>query len=206
MVPAARSTAGAPRARCGGGRLPCPGSLQGCTAALHSLNLQGSSRPLDTGRSFNGRTRGSGPRYRGSNPCLPAKTSPSKTSTYSADNGQIGHPPRPHVIWRAANSLKLLMLFVLAVVPVDSRRPGETRMRHAGAGRPRVYGVPPAPPLCRRPRSTQSWTGRWSVARRYRWRVGSAEPEAGPLDSTHRRSRPQVARQRHPGSRQHCSN
>ena len=26
----------------------------------------------DTGRSFNGRTRGSGPRYRGSNPCLPA--------------------------------------------------------------------------------------------------------------------------------------
>jgi hypothetical protein len=25
-----------------------------------------------TGRSFNGRTRGSGPRYRGSNPCLPA--------------------------------------------------------------------------------------------------------------------------------------
>ena len=27
-----------------------------------------------TGRSFNGRTRGSGPRYRGSNPCLPAKS------------------------------------------------------------------------------------------------------------------------------------
>ncbi len=26
-----------------------------------------------SGRSFNGRTRGSGPRYRGSNPCLPAK-------------------------------------------------------------------------------------------------------------------------------------
>ena len=26
----------------------------------------------NTGRSFNGRTRGSGPRYRGSNPCLPA--------------------------------------------------------------------------------------------------------------------------------------
>ena len=26
-----------------------------------------------TGRSFNGRTRGSGPRYRGSNPCLPAR-------------------------------------------------------------------------------------------------------------------------------------
>src|SRR6187455_3350868 len=28
-----------------------------------------------TGRSFNGRTRGSGPRYRGSNPCLPANSS-----------------------------------------------------------------------------------------------------------------------------------
>ena len=29
---------------------------------------------LNTGRSFNGRTRGSGPRYRGSNPCLPANS------------------------------------------------------------------------------------------------------------------------------------
>ena len=29
-----------------------------------------------TGRSSNGRTRGSGPRYRGSNPCLPAKFDP----------------------------------------------------------------------------------------------------------------------------------
>ena len=29
---------------------------------------------LRAGRSFNGRTRGSGPRYRGSNPCLPANS------------------------------------------------------------------------------------------------------------------------------------
>jgi hypothetical protein len=32
----------------------------------------GSCPIATTGRSFNGRTRGSGPRYRGSNPCLPA--------------------------------------------------------------------------------------------------------------------------------------
>jgi hypothetical protein len=31
-------------------------------------------RSFPAGRSFNGRTRGSGPRYRGSNPCLPAKS------------------------------------------------------------------------------------------------------------------------------------
>jgi hypothetical protein len=33
------------------------------------------------GRSFNGRTRGSGPRYRGSNPCLPVKF-PAIATTY----------------------------------------------------------------------------------------------------------------------------
>jgi hypothetical protein len=35
------------------------------------------------GRSFNGRTRGSEPRYRGSNPCLPANPIPFTASTYS---------------------------------------------------------------------------------------------------------------------------
>jgi hypothetical protein len=38
-----------------------------------------------TGRSSNGRTRGSGPRYRGSNPCLPAKYFQLLTSTRLID-------------------------------------------------------------------------------------------------------------------------
>ena len=42
-------------------------------------------RGLDTGRSFNGRTRGSGPRYRGSNPCLPASLRSPSVGRFTAD-------------------------------------------------------------------------------------------------------------------------
>jgi hypothetical protein len=38
-----------------------------------------------TGRSFNGRTRGSGPRYRGSNPCLPATSLPTCRNSLTGD-------------------------------------------------------------------------------------------------------------------------
>ena len=48
------------------------------------------SRP-NTGRSFNGRTRRSGRRYRGSNPCLPA----SLARLRRASSGQASPPPPP---------------------------------------------------------------------------------------------------------------
>jgi hypothetical protein len=46
-------------------------NLAGPVAGLYNRGFR-LLRPAATGRSFNGRTRGSGPRYRGSNPCLPA--------------------------------------------------------------------------------------------------------------------------------------
>jgi hypothetical protein len=60
-----------------------PSAVHNSTPRWHTLPLAASSRynwwflPArdsrpDTGRSFNGRTRRSGRRYRGSNPCLPA--------------------------------------------------------------------------------------------------------------------------------------
>ena len=52
----------------------------------HALSSIGYNRSfyLPVGRSFNGRTRGSGPRYRGSNPCLPAIKSFFTTAIYDS--------------------------------------------------------------------------------------------------------------------------
>ena len=53
-------------ARAGRTTLPCPAGQELATIEDSVVAAR------RAGRSFNGRTRGSGPRYRGSNPCLPA--------------------------------------------------------------------------------------------------------------------------------------
>ena len=58
-----------------------PGLLAGLSRATYNHEFWLLREPIGDGRSSNGRTRGSGPRYRGSNPCLPAKLS--HRSTYS---------------------------------------------------------------------------------------------------------------------------
>jgi hypothetical protein len=72
---------------CGGG---CGAGAEARTGRQVGAIRYNSSFHLLVGRSFNGRTRGSGPRYRGSNPCLPAiKASSRQRFTTPRDSSEF---------------------------------------------------------------------------------------------------------------------
>ena len=134
---------------------------------------------LPTGRSFNGRTRGSGPRYRGSNPCLPARLrSPfGRASSRSARSARrrtscervirrslSRQSPRsgrrrtscgrftPFHFARPSGELRPGRLALLADVPVASLSFGEVCLaeaREAGAGGLRILHGPTRRRVCR---------------------------------------------------------
>ncbi len=72
----------------------------------------------------------SGPRYRGSNPCLPANSIPSATSAYGIIRYQAADPPR----YRARRRLTLVVDTLRLGARFDSRRADETRMRRGARG------------------------------------------------------------------------
>ena len=170
----------------------------GCVGqtAADIINVCALSREVPpTGRSFNGRTRGSGPRYRGSNPCLPAKSHFARQTTvrpaFASVSNVVITAQLTAGTGQAVHNVKASKNFLLPTsvrIPDSSCRVrprnsqtadnGEHAVRYPLGSKARS-GLPGL--RTNRNAANRTAVGRQGVARHGEWRVGLRIVTTGPI-------------------------